>query len=1321
VRRLGRVAKWALAAAVFLAAAGIAFRLTLESDWMAEKIRVRIVEELERSTGGQAALGHFRFDWRQFEARADELRVRGLEGSGEEPLLSIGSVTVELKVASFLRKKADVQRVSLVDPRINLRRDADGKWNFPQPKVARQPGHSPFELFVDLAIGQLEIRNGRIQFDGRDIPLEFTTESFALELGYSRVKREYQGKLSSERLRMKDPLITPVEFDAVSEFRMDHGGLDFSQLRLNCNGSHVEASGKLVDWEAPKLEARATGTLQLADFAGPLRLPLERRGEASFVSTWRLGGDLQGEGTLSASGLEYRVAGITVAPISLDAEWSVRKSGAVIRTLAASVLEGAFGGKAEIADWKRFSLEGAVRDLQLARVHSLTEKKPLPWSGIVSGPVSVEGSFEQVGRVGGELTIEAGEDGIPVKGFLSAQYSVPDKILTIGPSHVELPRGRVHFQGLPSGRVEVGAFANGLTDILPVIEYFRPATVTELPAHLDQGTLQFTGVVEDMRKIEGRFEAGPVISDRLRIDAVRGQIAVTANQLSLRGVEARQGNTKVTGSVGAVLSEWGLTDGSALSGEIKLTNGRIENLLRDAGLAQDVKGAVSADVRISGTWAEPAVSLQMEGSGVEAGGELLDRVSASVRAGRNRVAVVAAKLERGTARIELSGDYSVPLGRWNEGAFRLKTQTNTMTLRQWKFANGLPEGLDALVEVQVSAAGTMSRGEPEFSQLSVSALLPVISLKGRPLGDARIVSGTKNRVMSAEVVARILGSSVRGQAEWSLTRNSYGLGRLRFQNLSLDNLRNTGLIGEPNRPLPARGSLDMEVGFSGPVLKPESWTGSAKISRLSIEPNLTAELNSEAARFALRNAEPITGTMDRRGFNIQSARLKGEGTDLEIRGSVAYLSRNPWNVQLRGAFSLAGLSVIERDLMASGVSTVDASVRGSFSQPQITGEMRLSNASFNLRGVTNGLDKVSGTIRFDRNRATLEKITAETGGGQLSVSGFVGFGGPQLLYRLQAYAKRVRVRYPASVSTTFDSDLTLAGTASQSVLSGSVLVTRVGLNPQTDFGGLLAEGAIAARRAPTSSQFLRGMRLDVRVQTSPGAELQTSLTEDISPEADLRLRGTAARPIALGQISLSEGEIDFFGNRYSIHRGDIGFYNTTKIEPVVTFDLETRVRGIDVTISVSGPPDKLQLSYRSDPPMQSAEIVALLTVGREPTAMGTRPALSSSQNQQSNVSGSLLGAAISAPLSNRMNRFFGVSRIKIDPAMSSLDNSPQARLTVEQQLSREITITYSTNLNRNTDQIIRVQWDFSRDYSLLASRDENGLYGVDFLYRRRFR
>ena len=61
----------------------------------------------------------------------------------------------------------------------------------------------------------------------------------------------------------------------------------------------------------------------------------------------------------------------------------------------------------------------------------------------------------------------------------------------------------------------------------------------------------------------------------------------------------------------------------------------------------------------------------------------------------------------------------------------------------------------------------------------------------------------------------------------------------------------------------------------------------------------------------------------------------------------------------------------------------------------------------------------------------------------------------------------------------------------------------------------------------------------------------------------LRAKGYE-RPVVLGNLSVSEGEIEFFGNKYTINRGEVNFYNPSKIEPIIDMDLETQVRAITV-------------------------------------------------------------------------------------------------------------------------------------------------------------
>jgi translocation and assembly module TamB len=112
---------------------------------------------------------------------------------------------------------------------------------------------------------------------------------------------------------------------------------------------------------------------------------------------------------------------------------------------------------------------------------------------------------------------------------------------------------------------------------------------------------------------------------------------------------------------------------------------------------------------------------------------------------------------------------------------------------------------------------------------------------------------------------------------------------------------------------------------------------------------------------------------------------------------------------------------------------------------------------------------------------------------------------------------------------------------------------------------------------------------------------------------------------------------------------------------------------------------------------------------------------STSSTSLSAAGGGLISEAISEQLSSRLQRFFGASRVKVDPSVPGVEYLPEARLTIEQQVSKEVTLTYITNLNRTEEQIVQIQWDFSRRWSAIAVREANGLFGVDFQYRKRFK
>jgi translocation and assembly module TamB len=270
---------------------------------------------------------------------------------------------------------------------------------------------------------------------------------------------------------------------------------------------------------------------------------------------------------------------------------------------------------------------------------------------------------------------------------------------------------------------------------------------------------------------------------------------------------------------------------------------------------------------------------------------------------------------------------------------------------------------------------------------------------------------------------------------------------------------------------------------------------------------------------------------------------------------------------------------------------------------------------------------------------------------------------------------------------------------------------------------LLNEAAAPPSAAAPSSGPLAGMRFDVKIQTAPHVELHTALTQNVAFDANLNLRGTPDNPGMLGRVTVTQGEAVFFGSKYSIDQGTVSFYNPNRINPTLNIDLETTVQGVDISLSVTGPADRMKLAYRSDPPMPFSDLVSLLASGKPPSTdpvLAARAPAAPQQNIQQAGASALLGQAVANPVSGRLQRLFGVTSLKFNPQITGASNTPMATMTLQQQISREITFTYIQDVTQSNPQIIRMEWAIDRQWSAIAQRDQYGMFDVNIYYKKRF-
>jgi translocation and assembly module TamB len=1301
--------------------------LVLQTDWFHEKVRQRIVREVERASGGRAEIGSFSFDWRQLRAIIHSFVLHGNEASNEPPLFRAQSVEIGLNIASVLKRDIDISLLRLEQPRVYIAVYADGNTNLPQPKIVVHT-KNPIEQVLALQIRRFSIEGGLVEIASKKISLDVRGEYLNSHFFFEPSGPRYTGQLSFRQLDLQSKKLLPVTFDMDSSIVITRDRLEIPHARFAMEHSSVQVNGVVNNPLAPEAEFGFQGDLSLEELSGPLRLPMVHQGAVKLTGKASIAGasGYAVSGHVTGNGLEFRHGDTVVRGVRLASDLELAPGKWKFRRLKVSALGGDFSGAAELMNSRHMRLEGEVKNFPLQGLSRLQGPAAPGWSGFISGLVGLQGDLAggklQSLKGRGRLALTGMADQAPVQGSMDVAFDEGAGTVEFGDSYLATPSSRVEFSGTLQQNLRVELESRKLKDFFLVTAFFD-AKQLRLPVALEDGAARFSGTIRGKLQspnLSGHISITNFALEGRRFDRFEADVALDADSASLRNIGLAQDHARLEGDLQVGLREWRPDPEGTLKGSLRARGMAVTKLLAEAGHELPLSGTLSGSLRVAGSLNTPEFSgslLLVQGA---AYGQRLDQVRTEIRYSGNALQIASLQLVTGSARVRAEGTFTRRADNWRHGTLRYRLSGNGISLSEIRTLAGLPRGVEATIETAMAGEVITGASGIRLTELNGRMSLKELRLDEKPAGNLLWIAETKGDVLNLNMKGKIADAEISGFTNCSLQANYPVEGEIQFTHLALSSLRPWWQMEANGDTLPLNGFAEGKVGFSGPALAPADWTAHVAVTTLELSPE-QEDLKGKA--YTVRNSSPILLEMDQKTLRVERAEFTGEDTNFRASGTVSFKAANAFQLRFQGGVNLSVLHNFEPDLTASGHSTFDATIRGPLSKPELYGRLDFKDASFYLSDVPNGIDKARGVIFFFRDRATIEEITAETGGGRLTFSGFVGYGSTPITYRLRASAEQVRVRYPEGVSTSLNSSLTLTGTSSRSLLSGTVTILRSAVTPRVDFAGLLARSSKPLVTPATQNELLRGMQFDIRIQASPDATFETALTKDIQPEADLRLRGTPYKPVLLGRVSVSQGEINFLGNRYNINRGEISFLNPARLEPAVNLDLETRVRGIDVTLTFTGPLDKLNVTYRSDPPLQVNEIIALLAVGRAPTSDPTLAARQAELDQSWGQIGAstLIGQALAAPVAGRLQRFFGVSRIKIDPQLTGVENNPQAQLTLEQQVSKDVTFTYITNLSTSQQQVVRVEWNVSREWSVLAVREQNGLFGIDFLYRKQFK
>jgi translocation and assembly module TamB len=710
-----------------------------------------------------------------------------------------------------------------------------------------------------------------------------------------------------------------------------------------------------------------------------------------------------------------------------------------------------------------------------------------------------------------------------------------------------------------------------------------------------------------------------------------------------------------------------------------------------------VSGSVSGEVKGSGTRAAPLLDATIMAEAIKANGWSFNRFEGQLHWQHD---------EARLSQAELDGDFGT-----FAGSILYRPQE-----REAEFnISGTGISLDKIKELQ--SASLPIRGQADFALRGNGPLrTPVaqgnfhvrnLTVGTEKQGDFSGQLASDGKIAHFTLASEPSESRLHGGVSIGLSGDEPVSGRLSIEQFDLDPFITAGLHVHK---LTGHSTADGVFTISGALRRPDTFEMDADISRISFTYEFVQLTNDGDIRLAYR----------RDAIRVEQAHFHGTDTDLQIGGSARFSPNSRLDFTLSGGVNLRLLGEVLPELDAQGRADANVSVQGSIAQPIVVGRAKLRDASAHYADFPAGLSHVDGDIVFNKSSLNFEQITAQSGGGHLTLTGNVAFGEGPLHYQVTVATSTVRIRYPAGMSWLAGGTLQLSGTSSAAVLSGRIQVQRLLFAQGVDMASFFASASETTAGPASSSPFLQNLGFDIQGQTTPGARIEWGGAH-VEVDGNVRLRGTWDRPVLLGHIHLLSGEMPFRGNTFQLTRGDINFSNPFRLDPVLNIEATTTISQYQVTIDFSGSASHLVMNYRSDPPLPDSDVVALLALGSpgEGSAIGSQPG--SAQNYGATA---LLSEAISSGIGGRIEHLFGIRSFRVDPfvAGAATESNAAARVTIQEQVRHDLTITYSTNATTsNQYQLIQVEYAVNRGLSVVFLRDINGTYGLDIKWLKHFK
>jgi translocation and assembly module TamB len=996
--------------------------------------------------------------------------------------------------------------------------------------------------------------------------------------------------------------------------------------------------------------------------------------------------DVSGKGTAK---LENAV--LDTLPISeLDGEMNYKDGEFTLNGFTAHAFNGTMNGDMHLLIPRGdYSVEGEMSNIFSPEFFQFIRWKPPLPEGKINGSVYLTHNNGEKIQVAATLNYvnSSGADGDVLNRLKTASTSIvlKNNILTLNDAMFLTDRSTLFLEGkidLDQQLIDLDLdlASDNVSDLSA--PYYEDLTA---PA-------RFTGKAAgpaSAPELSGKLELDPGKVQGLPFSAMSADMHYTIRQLSINQLQLEQDQARydVSGTINFRKSQqlFSFKD-PYFRLKTAVSNVPARQFISTFYKELPVNGIVDGTATFTGELSDFACAAKMGLNGITVFGQSIEDAEIHALVDPKKIHFKDIRVHQGSSRLSGTGTL------YFDKKYEMEFSSDRILLHDVSVLRDNP--VDAAFSLNINGSGSFDKPSAEFSMNVLES-----SLEGEQAGKGTITGTFDAEKLEADGV--LADSRIRAhlQAEfprfetWSLNAD--------FEEAGYDFLL-TGLLKDVPDNFSFRGKGSVEVRSRSGILSVNSRFSSLNVSLFD---------------YVLENIEDVRVNLNDKEIAIQAFDFRGGNSEFSASGLVT--PGDSYDLSVKSSIDLAPLkSMTDKFLSLDGRGSMEAAIKGTWEEPEITGEVKLENASGVLAAQSQKIGPVNGTFSLRKDRISFDSVSAGFSGGTLLMSGtghLNKFSIDKMF--LSSSLNNITVRPSEGMNAAIGGKVFYEYSARGTALSGNIAVNRARYEKKFDWRSwLLGLGRVNGNHT-RYPEFLKETKLNLQISGSDNIVIDNNV---VNAPVIIRVNvvGTIERFGLVGRVESKEGQVFLRGNEFRIVEGSsMDFLDPDRVYPLFHIMADTYKNDYYVRLSIDGGPDNLLVTFFSDPPLPESDIISRLPLGYT----GKDSKKSFDGGIAAGEATALLTGGLQDDIEDELEGITGFERIKFEPHTTST-GAFTSKVTVGKSLLEDrVSVTYSTAIGTTEEQIVKVEYKLSDEVYVVGSRDELGITGADLKYRLKFK